>query len=141
MINDAADGHISTKFFSPDDREQFPNALATFTSANHTKIVMIPYKHPEDVDRGLLDTLGLALDIDPSFYWHHFDLRSSPSDDSGRRTSHPLKTPCLGSQRRSLELGFYNFLHASVLFIRQQKKFQCWTGKIQLDAMIAVYNL
>jgi len=135
LVMDAAANGISTKTFSPRNLTIPRNldALFVFAETVLTKIIVVSYKKTEDIDRRFLEILGYNFDVDPLFYWHHFDKRRSEDYAKYRGTSYAPKIPTLLSHQRSLELGFLDFLHASILFIPHDSgPSRRWTGTYHL---------
>ena len=83
-------------------------------SISHLKnpLVILHYVDIETVDRSMLDAIGLHYDIDPVFYWHHFDTSEAEQTNDLQR-----KTALLPSRAISLELSHLEYEHASVKFV------------------------
>ncbi len=45
-----------------------------------TRIILVSYHQTWSIDRDIADSIGLAFDIDPTFFWAHFDHREARVD-------------------------------------------------------------
>lgn len=61
----------------------------------------------------MLDSIGLHYDVDPVFYWHHFDTSKVQNTKDPQK-----KTAFLPSKAISLELSHLAYEHASIMFVR-----------------------
>jgi hypothetical protein len=70
--------------------QDFQAAITDSSADVKTRLIILSYKDIETVDRNVLDVLGLEYDIDPIFYWHHFQGDNPTTDllPSGRQHLH-----------------------------------------------------
>lgn len=59
----------------------------------------------------MLDSIGLHYDIDPVFYWHHFDTSEAQEfKDAQKKTASPPRNA------DTMELSHLAYEHASIMF-------------------------
>ena len=64
------------------------------------------------MDRPILDSIGLHYDIDPVFYWYHFDTSEAQGSKDAQK-----KTASLSSSAYSMEISHLAYGHASIMLV------------------------
>ena len=108
---DVADNVLDIDTFSS-VTQGFRHRLQQSISHLKNRLVILHYVDIETVDRSMLDSIGLHYDVDPVFYWHHFDT----SEAEQAKDLHK-KTALLPSKAISLELSHLAYEHASIMFV------------------------
>ena len=109
---DVGNKDIDTETFSS-VTDGFRHRLQQSISHLKNRLVIVHYVDIQTVDRSMLDSIGLHYDIDPVFYWHHFDTSEAQDSKDSK-----FKAPLLPSKAISLELSHLEYEHASVIFER-----------------------
>lgn len=125
-VIDATDEQLFQQVFASGN-QGVEAALKAFSPDVKTKIVVVSYQEVENLDRQVLDKIGLAYDIDPLFYWHHLDTRRE-DDDEDENGEAPIKRKLLPSQSRALEFGYPYRFFASICFLNCNPENK-WTSK------------
>ena len=109
---DVGDNVLNTETFSL-VTHGFRGRLQQPISHLKNRLVILHYVDIKTVDRAMLDTIGLHYDVDPVFYWNHFDIPEATNFKDLQ-----MKTALFPSKAISLELGHLLYEHASVMFVR-----------------------
>ena len=115
LIMDCRRDGLSTRRI--EDAVRFRDALDLRSPDTETRLVIVHYAQTKTLQRGFIDAVGLKFDIDPLFFCNHF-ATGLPHDERARWENDGISNYApLPSQRMSLEVGHFVFLHASVLFL------------------------
>lgn len=113
LIIDCQGDSLSTRRFEGVVR--FRDALNLRSPDTVTRLVIVEYVQMKTVQRGFVDAVGLKLDINPLFFCNHFATGLSDDVRAEWERDGISDYAQLSSQRSSLEVGHFSFLHASVL--------------------------
>ena len=115
LIIDCRNDSLSTPRFEV--AAQFRDALDLQSPDTVTRLVIVAYTLTETLQRSFIEAIGLKFDVDPLFFCNHF-ATGLANDDRAKWENDGISTyVALSSQRISLEVGHFFFLHASVLFL------------------------
>lgn len=148
ILADSIDNRLHVSNFSSDP-SGFQKEVQYRPVDVQTRIVLVCYEQTWSVNRDVVDKVGLAFNVDPTFLWEHFDHlaaegdKLSPIDTPRWRMGSEDRTPVLISQCDSVVIvnGVYSM---SVLFQHERGKDQTSTwgpvkSCLETCGLISVY--
>ena len=131
ILADSIDNRLHVSNFSSNP-SGFQKEIQYRAISVQTRIVLVCYQQTWSVNRDIVDKVGLAFNVDPTFLWEHFDHPAVESDKLGPidtprwRMGSSDRRPGLISQRDSVVI-INGVLNMSALFQHKGEKDQTST--------------
>ncbi len=107
ILADSIDNRLLVRNFSSDP-SGFQKEVQYRPASVQTRIVLVSYEQTWSINRDVVDKVGLAFNVDPTFLWEHFDHpaaerdKLAPIDKPRWRMGSEDRIPALISQRDSV---------------------------------------